>query len=120
MRWLQDNALALSLSKVSAILVGHDMGRWSPCYHSHRSPIREDFKVPLFVAVITQPGFCDDIGAAWLARQSDVLLEPIRRDCRGQGEAFLACFSAPEVADILDLGGDILACCSFWAQPFSN
>ena len=64
MIWLQDNAAALSLSKVSAILVGHDMGRWSPCYHSHRLPIREDAEVPLFVAVIMQPGFCDDIQAA--------------------------------------------------------
>ena len=64
MIWLQDNTAALSLSKVSAILVGHDMGRWSPCHHSLRLPIREDFKVPLFVAVIMQPGFCDDIQAA--------------------------------------------------------
>ena len=61
MIWLQDNTVALSPSKVSAILVGHDMGRWSPCYHSHRLPIREDFKVPLFVAVFMQPGFRDDI-----------------------------------------------------------
>ena len=64
MIWLQNNAAGLDPSKVSAILVGHDMGRWSPCYHSHRSPIRKDSKVPLFVAVIMQPGFCDDIQAA--------------------------------------------------------
>jgi carboxylesterase type B len=63
MIWLQDNAAALSLSKVSAILVGHDMGGQPPCHHLVRLPGSVDFKVP-FAAVIMQSGFCDDIKAA--------------------------------------------------------
>ena len=36
MLWIQDNAAGLDPSKASAILVGHGMGRWSPCHHLFR------------------------------------------------------------------------------------
>ena len=94
------------------------MGGQPPCHHLRRLPGGVDFKVP-FAAVIMQSGFCGDIKVAWRASQSDKLLEPIRRDCRGKREAFLECFSVPDVRDILSRGGDIFTCCSLWAQPFS-
>ncbi len=118
MRWLQDSADGLSLNKNSLILFGHDVGDWSPCYHllqlSHNVALEE----PLFAAAIMQSGFCGDIQDAWRASQSDELFEPVRRDCRGSGGAFVACFSAPSVADIVSLAGDILAYRSHWARPF--
>ncbi len=42
----------------------------------------------------------------------------MRRYCRGRGKNPLACFNVSDVADILSVGGDILAYCSLWAQPF--
>ncbi len=120
MRWLQDSAAGLDLSKKSAILVGHGFGGWSLCRHLLQLPNRVDLEVPLFTAVIMQSGFCDDIQDAWRASQSEELFEPIVEKCHGRGMVVFACPSASGVEDILSLGGDILAYCSHWVRSFPH
>jgi len=76
--------------------------------------------MPLFGAVIMQSGFCDDMQDAWHAGQSEELFVPMSINCKARGKAFVACFSDSDVAYILSLGGDTLACCNHWAQPRSH
>ncbi len=114
MIWLQDNAAGLDPNKTSVILFGHSVGGWSPCHHLLQLEQRVAASVPLFVAVIMQSGFCDDIQDAWRAGQSKVLFNPLALDCRVRGVTLVACFSAPDVANISSLAGDILAYCSHW------
>jgi len=47
-------------------------------------------------------------------------LRQFTRHCRGRGDVFVACPSARETADILNLGGDALAYYSHWTRPWSH
>jgi hypothetical protein len=119
MRWLQDSAAGLDLSKKSAILFGHGVGSWLLCHYLLQVPLKVASKAPLFAAVIMQLGFCDDLKAAWCASQSEGLFEPMSRYCTRGGKTVLACLNASDVVLLLNVGGDVLAYCSHWVRPFS-